>query len=191
MLHGTVKQQTDMEMLNELVNELVSVHTLMKMCMVYHWQSVACITSKQWYFLEMWLRENKVHAAFPVLPGALVLQLRPMSTQACDLLRIRSRAGWSLQQKAAVKLASVGPNGGQWAIHGPSELTSYFPKGPWQLLCFERMCPVWLALSHITPHIPHTGCYLRGAWISNLLMLNCKCASQSLGAKWIMHSVRS
>lgn len=35
-----------------------------------------------------------------------------------------------------------------------SEVTSYFPKGPWQLLCFKRMCPVWLAVSHIPPDSP-------------------------------------
>lgn len=66
-------------------------------------------------------------------------------------IRLSSRTRQVLQQKAVVKLASVGPHRD---IKQAKWSDIIFPKGSWQLLCFKRMCPVWLAVSHIPPNTP-------------------------------------
>lgn len=68
----------------------------------------------------------------------------------------------------------------------PTEMTSYFPKGPDSFWVFKRMCPVWLAVTHIplpygcyrvTPHttccVPKQDDYLTGDHIPKPLKRHC------------------
>lgn len=75
--------------------------------------TMACTASKHWecYFLEILLSENmvSVYIFFFFSPCAASIYF----AAEADVMAIglRSRAGRVLQQKAAVKLASIGPNG--------------------------------------------------------------------------------